>query len=366
MGADCVTPNRSFMCTQLVTAAMPRLSPAERERVIGRLQAGDRPGVVANAFRVHLSTVYRLQARFQATGSTRDRPRPGQPRVTTARQDRHIRRVHRRDRFLTAAETARNLLGTRQRPVSADTVRRRLAAANLRNRRPARRPVLTPRHRMARLQWAQGRIRWRHQQWRQVLFTDESRFCVDSPDGRVRIWRPRNERFADASVLERNAWGGPSVMIWGGIALNRRLGPVFFQNVGQGRGNGVNAQRYIQQVIRPHVIPFLARHQNMTFQQDNARPHAARVTHQVLQQHNVRTMPWPALSPDLNPIEHFWDELQRQINQVRPRPATAAALRQAILQAWANIPMARVNRLIHSMYRRCRAVINANGGHTRY
>ena len=60
-------------------------------------------------------------------------------------------------------------------------------------------------------------------------------------------------------------------MVWGGIGLNVKLGSVIFQNLGSGRGNGVTAARYIDQVLRPHVVPHFARHQNKTFQQDNAR-----------------------------------------------------------------------------------------------
>ncbi|KAK7109069.1 hypothetical protein V1264_013181 [Littorina saxatilis] len=77
-------------------------------------------------------------------------------------------------------------------------------------------------------------------------------------------------------------------------------------------------------------------------------------------------MVWPALSPDLNPIEHFWDQLQRKVNQLRPGPSTAAELRQALISAWCNIPRDVINRLIHSMRRRCQAVINVHGGHTPY
>lgn len=345
---------------------MPRLSAEERNRALGQLEANVDARQVANAFNVHISTIYRLQHRVMVTGTTADRPRPGQPRVTTARQDRHIVRQHQQNRFQTATDTARHLPGNPQQRVSINTVRRRLHASGLVNRRPRQGPVLTRRHRQARLQWAQARINWRRHEWGRVLFSDESRFCVDMADGRVRIWRRGGERYDDACVLERDPWGGPSIMIWGAIGLNQSLGPVFFQNIGPGRGHGVNAQRYINQVLRPHVVPFFARHPNSTFQQDNARAHTARVTQQFLQQHNVNVMLWPALSPDLNPIEHFWDELGRRLNRLQPRPATAAELRQAIAQVWAGVPRARINNLILSMYRRCRAVINANGGHTRY
>jgi hypothetical protein len=95
-------------------------------------------------------------------------------------------------------------------------------------------------------------------------------------------------------------------MVWDGIGLKVKLGSVIFQNFGPWRGNGVTAARYIDQVLRPHVVPHFARHQNKTFQQDNARAHTARATRDFLQQNNVIVMNWP----DLNPIEHLWDEIQ--------------------------------------------------------
>jgi transposase len=143
-------------------------------------------------------------------------------------------------------------------------------------------------------------------------------------------------------------------------------GPVIFQNLGPGRGNGVTAACYIDQVLRPHVVPHFARHQNKSFQQDNACAHTARATRDFLQQNNVNVMNWPALSPDLNSIEHLWDEIQRRLNEEQSSPTTAAELSVAFQRVWALIPMTFINRLVNSMHRRCAAVINAGGGHTRY
>ena len=345
---------------------MPRLTVQQREQAIGCLQGSQSVDNVAHAFNVNITTIYRLQDRFTVTNSSDDLPRSGRPRVTTQRQDRHIHRLHLRDPFMVANETARQTIGVHNQPISGDTVRRRLRGQNLRCRRPVRRPSLTQQHRQNRLQWAAFHRNWRNQQWRRVIFTDESRFCISHADGRVRIWRRGGQRYNDQCVMERDPWGGPSVMIWAAIGLNQKLGPVIFQNIGPGRGNGVTAQRYIDQALRPHVVPFFARHPEYTFQHDNARPHTARVTVAFLQQHNIRMLPWPALSPDLNPIEHLWDEMKRRIDQVRPRPRNAAQLEAIIRQTFALIPMAYINRLIQSMYRRCVAVVNANGGHTHY
>ncbi|KAK7103612.1 hypothetical protein V1264_018480 [Littorina saxatilis] len=196
---------------------MPRLSPEQRQQAIGRLDAGQSVQQVSRAFGVNVTTVYRLQQRFHATNRTCDLPRCGRPRVTTARQDRHLVHQHQRDPFETAANTARNTIGVHGQPVSARTVRRRLGGQNLVNRRPARRPVLTAQHRVDRLAWAQQHAHWRHRDWCRVLCSDEKRFCLDPGDGRVRIWRRHGQRFANRNILQHDRWRGASVMIWGAI-----------------------------------------------------------------------------------------------------------------------------------------------------
>ena len=118
--------------------------------------------------------------------------------VPESLQGRFILSQHLLDRF-TTTDTARHTTGTQQRPISADTVRRRLASNNIHCLRPARGPILTNRHRQERLQWATARQHWRYQQWRILL--DESRFCISSADGRVRVWRRRGERYTDAHVI---------------------------------------------------------------------------------------------------------------------------------------------------------------------
>ena len=69
-----------------------------------------------------------------------------------------------------------------------------------------------------RLAWAQDHVTWTQNDWAPVLFTDESRFCVDFTDRRARVWRMPNERFAPVCVAEHDRFGGGSVMVWAGIS----------------------------------------------------------------------------------------------------------------------------------------------------
>ncbi|CAG2252310.1 unnamed protein product [Mytilus edulis] len=174
-----------------------------------------------------------------------------------------------------------------QRPISDDGVWHRLKYRNLSCRGPPIGPILTPRHSCERLQWAIHQQNWRHQQWKTVIFGDKIRYSISNADVRTRIWSRQGERYAENCILERDPWRGPRIMVWGGIGLNHKLRPVVFQNLGPGRGNGVKASRYTDQVLRRHVVPHFARFQNNTFQHDNAHSNTGKATRDFLQQGNI-------------------------------------------------------------------------------
>lgn len=88
-------------------------------------------------------------------------------------------------------------------------------------------------------------------------------------------------------MIEMVSWGGLSIMVWVGIGLFRKIGPVVFQNIGLGRGSDVTAARYLDQVLQPCIVQHFARHQNRMFEHDNARAHTARATKDFLEQNNV-------------------------------------------------------------------------------
>ena len=328
---------------------MPRIPAHLRERAIGMLNSGTPTEQVAAHVGSSVQAVRSLRRRFTQTGSTADLPRSGRPRVTTRAQDRYILSQHLRNRFLPATVTAAVTPGTHNPRISAQTVRNRLAEDGLYGRRPYVGPVLTAVHRRNRDQWARAHINWTRQRWRTILFTDESRFSLSRADGRVRLYRRRNERYADCCVLQRDRFGGGgSIMVWGGIAYGYRTPLVVIE------GN-LNAQKYRDNILRPHVVPLIQNHGVIsTLQQDNARPHIAR--------DNIL----PSKSPDINPIEHLWDNLDKRIRRRQNPPTNVNELRTALLEEWNNIPQADINKLVLSMRRRCQAVADARGGHTRY
>ena len=129
----------------------------------------------------------KIQSLLRQSGNTKGRQRSGLPLVTSRQQDNHIRMVHLRDRFQTSILTARSIPGLR--PISSRTVRNRLRDRHIRSRRSAISPILLPMHRAARMTSCRRHVRFRRQNWANILFTDESRFHLDSSDGWSRVYR---------------------------------------------------------------------------------------------------------------------------------------------------------------------------------
>ena len=126
-------------------------------------------------------------------------------------------------------------------------------------------------------------------------------------------------------------------------------------------------QRYLQDILRPLVVPTLRQiGPAAVLQDDNATLHRSRAVNAFMQQAGITRMVWPANSPDLNPIEQLWAELSRRVHENHPLPANRQQLLGWLQQEWNNIPQAFLARLINSMRQRCFDCLAVNGGHTRF
>ncbi|GFS92869.1 transposable element Tc1 transposase [Trichonephila clavipes] len=190
---------------------------------------------------------------------------------------------------------------------------------HLGSRRQLRVLPLTPTHRHLRLEWCRTQGNWTAAEWSQVVSSDESRLNLSNDDNRVPVWRPFGERLNPAFASQRYTAPTVGVVIWGGIAYNTRLPLVFIRST-------MTAQRYVHDILQPHVLLLMQRLPGAILQQDNAQPDKARVPRDCLR--SVTTLPSPAQSPDLSSIEHIWDHLGRRVGHPTSLNELVARLQQ--------------------------------------
>ncbi|GFU00536.1 HTH_Tnp_Tc3_2 domain-containing protein [Trichonephila clavipes] len=168
------------------------------------------------------SVISRLWQRFQDDGNVSRCYSTGRPRVTTPNEDRYLADTAKRNSRSTASDLSRQLSSATVTTVSRQTVYRCLRHIGLYFRRPIRCVPLTATHCRLRLTWSREHALWTPQQWSCVMFSDESRFSLQSDSRRILIWRASGTRYHQDNTIKRHRYGGAGWLVWGGIILGSR------------------------------------------------------------------------------------------------------------------------------------------------
>ena len=150
--------------------------------------------------------------------------------------------------------------------------------------------------------------------------------------------------------------GGGHIMVWGMFSA-AGVGPLV-----RIHGN-LNSAKYLE-ILQTELPPFFHQERNALFMQDNSTPHTAAIVTNWMQQHGVERLPWPANSPDLNPLENLWAKMKRALDTAGPMNNAEQAWQMVQLQ-WNRIPLPFIRQLITSMPRQVAAVIAAQGRNTK-
>ena len=243
--------------------------------------------------------------------------------------------------------------------VSARTVRRRLVEAGRIARRPIKKQLLTDVMKAKRLAWAKRLESWTSEDWRKVLFSDESQFLVQGQRSQ-HVRRTKGEPIRQEHI-EQHVKHPQKKMFWGCFSYNGvgSLSPV---------EGTMNANHYAE-IIHKKVLKDMEDafpSGDGVFQHDRAPSHTAKKITQLLEEKNVQVLDWPGNSPDLAPIENLWSIIK---SELRKRDCTTQTkLMSAIIDTWFGSQKIEecCKKLVDSMPKRVQLVILNEGGHTNY
>ena len=335
------------------------LSDAERGIIIGHHQTGKSNREIARNLKVPRQTVDSIVKKFKNTGTISNFFRQRRPRITTSAEYSNIILTSKRNRRLTAPEITAQVNKSRDKPVSVSTVKRRLNDAGLKGCLAVKKPLLKAIHKKKRLAWARQHQNWTAADWRKVLWSDESKFEIFGSKRRVFVRRFPNERVAEYCTVGSVKHGGGSVMVWGcfgGSAVGDLV-----------RIHGILNKEAYKVILKNNVLRSGARliGENFVFQQDNDPKHTSKLCSTFLKQkersQKLKVMIWPSQSPDLNPIELLWDQLDRQVR--KQCPTSQEDLWRILQQEWQKITAETCDKLLERLPKLCKAVIKNKGGH---
>lgn len=339
----------------------PRRTLAERELVLQMHERGNSYSEISAVLGISRSTCHAIVRRFTMRGHLRDAPSQGRPRILDERGDREVVRLLNAPSNGTAAAVGREMR-SQGLDLSDDTIRRCLQRQGLRARVKTKKPFLSKKHKARRYAWAKKCRHASWMDWSYVVFSDESKFNLFGSDGRQYCWRKRGEHLLDQHVQPTIKFGGGNIMVWGCMT---------WEGVGNLRLIEGNMDKFVyREILEMELMNTIYMHdlgeENVIFQHDNDPKHTSKYVTDWLLAQKFQLIWHPAQSPDLNPIEHLWNEVDRRMRMSKKKPTNKKDLWEKLQEIWYSIEIDTVRKLIMSMPERAADVYQAKGGYTRW
>lgn len=338
---------------------MKSISSAQLDNILSLLTSGHSVRDIQSLTGVSKSKVSNIAKEMLPN---KENLRGGRPSKLSVTDKRAITMQIQSGKAENAVEVCKNLNTILSNPVSVQTVRNALKKDDFKAVVKKKKPFLSARHRRERLTFAQKYKDWTLEDWKRVLWSDETKINRFGSDGRKYVWKKKGQPLQEKEIDPTVKYGGGKIMVWGCMGWN---GVGILSEV-EGK---MDASQYVS-ILEEGLFESIENSgislDDVLFQQDNDPKHNSKLATKWFQDHNIKVMDWPAQSPDLNPIEHLWEILKTKIYGHDQPSSGVWELWERTAEEWGKIEVKQCQRLIESMPRRLGAVIKAKGGNTKY
>ena len=326
------------------------MTAEEKRRSIFELcsQGIDDVNTLAERTGTPLSTVYRIKKNFTEGKGFEHQKGAGRPRKLDFTDRVRLGILASKRKRASISNIRYEMIERGSTVVSKSTVRRNLIDLGWKKKTGIHSPLMKQEHKDRRVEWCLAHENFN---WENVIFTDESSIWV-YPNN-VKLWT----KSASAPLYRRPKYS-PKFHVWGGISLLGTTPLCVFE------GN-LTSQRYtdiLENFLLPNADVFFGN--DWILQQDNDPKHTAKHAKQWFQEKNVTVLPFPAYSPDLNPIENIWGIMKERVNQ--KGLTKVEDMKREVVRYWDSITHETLTSLIGSMPTRIRLCREARGDLTKY
>jgi hypothetical protein len=248
---------------------------------------------------------------------------------------------------------------------SARTIKNVMASLGYFKRVPRRKFHIRSYNKALRVAWCRARLDWTYEEWKRVLWTDESSFSTAGFGHRPWAIRTAEKEYHPDCIDETFEQGRQSRMVWGGFWGSKKSKLVIVPGKAK-----LDSATYVTAIMEPHLVPFwheCCEEYGWVKVVEDGAPGHKKYAIQYRDLNELDIIPWPAQSPDLNLIEALWMDMETELGEIWGRVADPKALELVLKEVWENCTNAeRLDGLIRSMPSRLQAVINAGGDATPY
>lgn len=287
----------------------------------------------------------------------------GAKRKIYPRFSRLLKREVERGNVSTAIQGVNYIRTNHNLNISKSTVTRTFKRLGFVSRKKIKKPLLTKGHRLTRRVFAHEYRYYSHEDWSNVIFSDESMIRRLDCAGNQCVWVQKDvATLSERRIQEMLQNGGGGFLVWGCFSA-RGIGRLHCIE------EPLNAKKYID-ILRHALAQSLVDlnySSDWLFMQDNAPVHTAARVKKYMKRKRIKILPWPAKSPDLNPIENLWALLKYRLYRRYTTPAeNNKELWKRVAEVWASITPETCENLVKSMPNRLGAVRRARGGPISY
>lgn len=254
------------------------------------------------------------------------------------------------------------LKSLKEKPVSNRTIKRIMEEAGCYPGIKQKAPALTEKQKKDRVDWAREHIKWKVEDWKKVMFSDECLFERFSTRGRQYYYSNAEHRQRHTHHFRPKKSGcGGKIQVWGCITYH-----------------GVGDLEWVEgNMEKEHYVKVLRQYVKASrdwrgmdpgtfvFQHDNSRVHVAKIVQQYLSKAKIKVLDWPVNSPDISPIERVWGHIDQRLNHFEEPPKDPDELFRRVEDIWNDLPPGFLHELYEELPEKMHCLVKTGGLHAR-